>query len=178
MFVARNIVVSSVFVVLVASSAAAMALGLAHCGFGAAQCSAGVDSVISFSGSVALPDSDIDSLVITACMDSDCWTTGGLDGGYGVSQVPDASSPTVRYSNVLTDTVGWTVTRLHSGLYDLKGGSSPVDPPTGSATSGTARITITSRGVVLYEKSVPNVACTQGPEVCGTGSETCDVRLP
>jgi hypothetical protein len=150
-------------------------VSLTHCTAGASECGGGIPSRITFSGTVALPDDTIGSLVIGPCLDSDCWSTTGAadDGG---SPGSDASSSAVTYT--IVGAGDWTVTQIRSGLYALNGTIVWALSPTGSATSGTARVTITSHGVVLYDQTVLDVPCTQGMVSCGNfPSETCNVSL-
>jgi hypothetical protein len=165
--------------VFLAFGLATTATALTRCNLGAAECGAGIDSSLSFSGTIALPDDAIYSLVITACVDSDCYTTLEFDGGSGATQAADAATPTVSYFNGSTGYTSWTLTQVRSGLYDLEGGVSSDNSPTGFATSGTASVTIKSGGTTLYAKTVDNVPCTMGPVGCqNSPSETCTVRLP
>jgi hypothetical protein len=113
-----------------------------------------VDSVISFSGPVAIPDNRVDSATATTCIEAECQTV-------SLAPVDGGATP--------------FLTTIRPGLYRLTASLVTIVAPTGSATSGTARVTITSHGMVLYENAALSVVCTQGLEVCGSGSEKCDV---
>lgn len=164
---------AGVLFALRASILASTAASLTRCNI-ESECGAQPDSFVYFSGTVALPDDTIQSLTIEACLDSDCWATGAAQ--VGGPPGSDASSPAVTYF----DNAGsWTVTQVHSGLYDFNGTIDPAIAPTGTATSGTARVRITSEGAVLYDQTVLDVRCIQGLEGCGDSpSETCSVSLP
>jgi hypothetical protein len=134
-------------------------------------------SQLTMSGTLSIPDADINSLSIQLCWDSVCATTAGADAS--APQPFDAgadSGPSVRYALQCTGVNSqcntyFTFTQVAPDSYQFVGWFYLDNAPSGTATHGTVTWTITSGGTSIYSATIPatyktGMGCTEPYQEC------------
>jgi hypothetical protein len=140
------------------------------------ECGAITDSGVTISGTLTISDAEAASLVIAVCMDSSCSessstpapTASAIDGGRIALEYV--------YASVTSDGGGAIIlTQTVPNTYDVEGRAYFDLAPSGTATSGTVTIRITSGSTDIYSQSFP--VQYQTGTTCGSPYELCSVTL-
>jgi hypothetical protein len=138
---------------------------------------------LTFSGTIAIADADVPSMVMTLCWGAKCLAN---------SAPPNASSYTAADASGLSEWLAldnaWctlspietTLDRVGAGLYSINATNVPTsaNPDPSSGDSPTITLTVTSGGAVVYQSS-PTASCTQVPASggCSFAYKHCAVQF-